>query len=308
MDFLDLVSSLAGVPISLAPSELQMAGIGLNQRVSLDAQEIRLDKALEQVLSPLHLEVLTEVGSQAVVVRRDAAKLREISYPLDDLVSSQTSAEDFAKWIQKLIEPNSWTGAGGSGKIATASNQLRVEQAQSVHYQILFFLERIRLAKQLPLRSKYPARLLAAKPLDMIVAERMAAPTTFTFSHETPLAEVVRYWQSELGLPIFVDWPTLGEHNIYPTSRVTCGIANQPWHTALDEVLTPLDLGWRPAPGGAIQITSQAVVHHEAVLDIYPAKLWQGKSNNEATVIHDPGNNLVYVRAPGAVQRAILDR
>ncbi len=306
-DFLALMSSLSGVPISVAPIELQMAGVSPGKRVSLEAQEIRLDEALAKVLEPLHLEATT-AGPQAVIVREDAARVRKIDYPIDDLIGDQTTAADYAKWIVNLIAPQSWTRAGGTGTIATTPTGLHIEQAQNIHYQVLFFLERIRLAKQMPLRSRYPARLLGAKPFYSLVEERVTAPTTFTFSHETPLAEVFRYWQSELGLPVFVDWPELAMLDLWPNSRITCRITNEPWHAALDAVLTPLELGWRAGPGGTIQITSQAVVNAESVLDVYPANSWQDKASDEAIIVHDPANELVYVRASAAVHRAILSR
>ena len=246
-DFLDLVASLAGVPISVAPAELQMAGIDPGQRVALEAHDVRLDDALAQVLKPLRLAASTPVGAQVLVARRDGERVRDINYPLEDLVGPGATAEDFAAWIEQLIAPESWGSEGG--KIVPTDTQLAIHQTQQIHYQILFFLERIRLARQLPLKSRYPARLLDAPPMAAAIADRLAAPTTFTFSHETPLAEVARYWQSELGLAVFVDWPALAEANLWPDSRITGAIANQPWRTALDEVLTPLGLACAPHRG-----------------------------------------------------------
>ena len=302
VDYLDLVASLSGVPISVAPIELQMAGLSPTKQISVDLQETSLREVLSHVLKPLHLEAIT-AGPHVVVVREDADRIRKIDYPINDLIGSQTSAEDFARWIEELIAPESWSRAGGSWTISTTPTKLQIEQAQEVHFQILFFLERIRLAKKIPLRSRYPAQLLGEEPLNIIVADRVDAPTTFTFSHETPLAEVFRYWQSELGLPLFVDWPALAKENLWPDSRITCRIANQSWSTALDAVLTPLGLSWRASPGGTIQVTSQDVVNNEPMLDIYPIQLWQGEANDETVVIHDSENDLVYVRASAAAHR-----
>lgn len=295
LEFLSLVSQVAGVPVSIAPQELQMAGISTRKTVSIDATNKTLTDALHEALAPLHLEA-KPLGPQVEIIRREAAKVRSIDYPIDDLIG-HGSAESFATWTEQLVEPNSWQSAGGEGKIAVSGSTLQIEQIQTVHYQILIFLERIRIAKGLPLRSKYPARLLSATPHFAAVADRMAAPTTFTFSQETPLAEVFRYWQGEMGMPVFVDWPALATVKLWPDSLITCAITNEPWQVALDKVLKPLDLAWRAAPGGAIQITSRARATTESVLDIYPAGTWDG-DRATATIVEDSVNGLTYVRAP----------
>jgi hypothetical protein len=296
-DFLMLASSLSAVPISVDPSELLMAGLSPGKTVSLDAAKIGLVDALQRVLEPLHLGA-TVVGSQVVIQRQDAELVRTVDYPIDDLIGDKTTVDNFAQWIEQLVAPDTWKSAGGRGTVTASAGLLRVEHSQAVHYQVLFLLERIRLAKGLPLRSRFPARLLSDKPLLAGIADRLTAPTTFTFSHETPLAEVFRYWQSEMGMPVFVDWPALATANLWPESRVTCTVANQPWQSALDAVLGPLGLAWRAAPGGAIQITTASVVSSEPQWEIFPAAPWPDNSTPEDTVIHDPQNHLIYVRAP----------
>jgi hypothetical protein len=295
LDFLAFASQLSGVPVSVGPEQLQMAGITPGRPVSVDVKEARLADVLETVLEPLHLEVTAE-GPQVVIVRQDTAKVRSVDYPVDDLLGDKLSAADVGKWIERLIAPETWQTAGGDGAITASNGSLKIEQTQAVQYQVLFLLERARLAKGLPLRSKYPARLLSSRPYAAGIADRLNAPATFTFSHNTPLAEVFHYWQGEAGLPIFVDWPALASVGLWPDSRVTCTSANEPWQAALDKILSPLDLAWRAAPGGAIQITSRARVETGPVVDIYPTGTWRGDAT-DAVVIEDPVNGLTYVRA-----------
>jgi hypothetical protein len=301
LDFLTLVSQLAGVPVSVGPEQLQMAGVTPGRPVSVELTAATLAEVLASVLKPLHLEATAE-GPQIVIMREETAKVRSVDYPVDDLLGENLAAADMGKWIETLIAPESWQAAGGDGTITAAGGSLKIEQMQAVQYQVLFFLERVRLAKELPLRSKYPARLLSGKPYGVGVGDRLNAPATFTFSHDTPLAEVFHYWQGEAGLPIFVDWPALASVGLWPDSRITCTSANEPWQTAFDKILSPLDLSWRAAPGGAIQISSRARVETEPVVDIYPAGQWHGDST-DAVVIDDPVNGLTYVRASAVAQR-----
>ena len=299
LDFFAFAGELAGVPISVAPEQLQMAGVTPGRPVAIDASDVSLADLLQTVLDPLHLEAVAD-GPHIVVVRQGNSRVRRVEYPIDDLLGSDVTAQGMGEWIQTLIAPESWQAAGGDATIVASSNSLSVEHTQGVQYQILFLLERVRLAKGLPLRSKYPARLLAPKPYHVGIADRLAAPATFTFSHNTPLAEVFRYWQGEAGLPVFVDWPALADVGRWPDSRVTCTITNEPWHVALDKILGPLNLAWRAAPGGGIQITSRAKAETEPVLEIFPAGAWRGDATN-AVVVDDPVNELTYVRAPASV-------
>lgn len=296
LNFITFMGQLSGVPVSVTPEQLMMAGTTPGKPVSLNITETTLADALKSVLEPLHLEVVTD-GPQIEIVRQDASKVRSVNYPIDDLLGSDTTAQQFADWIQTLVAPESWQKNGGDGQLTVSGDSLGIEQTQAVQYEVLFFLERIRLAKGLPLRSRYPKRLLSAKPYGVGIADRLNAPTTFTFSHDTPLAELFHHWQDEAGLPIFVDWPALATIKIWPDSLVTCRVANEPWHQALDTVLEPLGLGWRAAPGGAIQITSLARLQTEPLLDIYPAGTWHGDADH-ATVIDDRVNKLTYARAP----------
>jgi hypothetical protein len=298
LNFLALVSQLSGVPVSIAPEQLQMAGISAGRPVSVEASAKTLGEMLTEVLTPLHLEAQSD-EEQIVITRQHGNQVRSIDYPVDDLGISHT---ELAQWIEQLVAPESWKSVGGPGTITVEGDKLRIEQTQAVHYEVLIFLERIRLAKQKSLRSKYPERLLSARSYNATVAEQLAAPAIFTFSHETPLAEVFQYWQGEMGLPVFVDWPALATAKLWPESGVTCRIANEPWHAALDKVLEPLGLGWRAVAGGGIQITSREAIESRPMLDIYPGNEWQ-LSPEHAKVIHDRVNNLTYVRAPAAVHR-----
>ena len=293
-DFLFLISKLSGVPVSVSPEQLQMAAVAHNERVTFEAADISLFDALQRVLEPRRLEA-TLVGPQIVVVRQDADQVRTVDYPVNDLTGTQTTSEDFARWIPQLIAPQTWNTAGGKGTITETQGSLHIEQTQAVHYEVLFFLERIRLAKGLALRSRFPAVLLSDKPLEVVIADQLSAPTTFTFSQATPLAEVFCHWQGELGLPVFVNWSALVQENLWPESRMTCSVTNRPWSDSLDAVLGPLKLGWRAAPGGAIEITSRESLANNPRLDIYPTNQWRGDLASE-TVIQDSTNQLTYTR------------
>jgi hypothetical protein len=265
VDFLTLVSQLSGSPVSVGSEQLQMAGISPRERVSLDARDISLDEVLTQVLEPLRLKYVVD-GPQVIVVRKDADQVREIEYPIDDLVSDDTSAEQLADWVRQLVAPASWQESG----LEIVGDSLRIEQSQRVHYQVLIFLERLRLVRGLSTRSRYPVERLAPTPLHAAMATRLTAPALFTFSRETPLGEVFLHWQRELDLPLLIDWPSLAEVQLWPESTVICAVAARPWQEVLTDVLDPLGLNWRATTGGAIEISSAEQCQRDPQLELYP--------------------------------------
>ena len=266
-DYFALISRLSGLPISVAPEELQMAGITARKSVSLEASDLDLAEALKSVLNPLHLEYKAE-GPFVKVVRKGGDNLRKVTYPLDDL-DQVSSVDEIATWVEQLVAPAEWQAVGGAGTIQQDGNSIQVKQSQRVQYQVLIFLERLRLANKLPARSRFPIKRFGAAPADVVLASRLKAPTVFTFSHYTELQEIVQHWQAELGVPILVDWPALLEFDLWPQTRLACAIDDKPWHGALSEILEPLGLGWRAVAGGMIEITSAEKVLTEPRLEVY---------------------------------------
>lgn len=317
IDALQLVAQLSGQPVSVAPEHLLMAGITSQKKVSLEASDTSLAEVLEKILSPLRLEYETS-GPHVIVQRQEASKLREINYPVDDLLSDELSVEQLRGWIEQLVAPNTWQSAGGSGIIESGTESLRVTQPQQVQYQILILLERLRLARNLPPQSRYPVARLAGSPASMVLEDKLAASTTFTFTQLTTLDEIFAHWQTELGAPLLVDWPALAELNRRPATVIAYAIVEEPWHDALDKVLAPLGLGWRAATGGALEITSATKIQNELQLELFTVSqagqtliadlrsVANGSGANQAAaIVYDPQGKVVIASQPASALRAI---
>jgi len=318
--FLEMISRLANVPVSIGPEQLLMAGAVANTAVSLDAQEVRLDEALQSALQPLKLKAVP-LGPHVVLVREGSDKVREIDYPIDDLVSEEFPLETLADWVVRLVAPTSWQQAGGAGTLDASPNSLHVKQSQHIHYQVLFFLERLRLARELAPRSKFPTERLAGPGQQVTLAEKLGGPTTFTFSHYTPLREIFSHWQQELDVAVLVDWPALNELGLWPQSEFACSANNQPWQQAFDELLEPMGLGWRTVTPQALEITTAEKAADELQLKLYrlqPAAREKGSelvasaqsqlpqhSTDGTAVEYDSIGNVLIVLQPATAQRRI---
>jgi hypothetical protein len=319
---LDLSVQMSGLPISVAPAELRMAGISAATPVSVDATDATIEDLLSAALKPLRLKpVFTE--DQLVLKRIAEDKRRTVDYAVDDLGEDPAEVEQLAAWIQQLVAPNHWQSSGGDATLAIEDRQLKVTALESVQYEVLLMLERYRLTRDLPMRSKYPKSLLAAGDAYTALAERVSGPVTFTFSDYTPLREIFRYWQEELQIAVLVDWPALVDERLSPQTRIACSATDKPWADAMDAVLHPLGLGWRAADRRTIELTSAVKASVEPQLELYrlgaeaaltpeqlDAKLSElgaaadGAASGNSSV-YDAQHRVLLVRYPAAVQRLL---
>ncbi|MCH2115829.1 MAG: hypothetical protein MK171_13085 [Pirellulales bacterium] len=318
-DFFRLVSQLSGVPVSVASEQLLMAGITLRKPVSLDGIDISLDMTLHRVLEPLQLKHVAQNG-QVIVWHRNSAKIKELDYPIEDLVDSTTSADRLSEWARTLIAPASWKSEGGSGSLEIRQDSLHVVQAQQIHYRLLVFLDQLRLARKIPLKSGFPVQQLVGASARKMTDAKLSATVTFTFSRYTSLDEVFAHWQRELGLPLAIDWPALADQKLWPETRIACAIVNAPWRAALDQVLPPLGLRWRVVAGGMVEITSAEKYDHQLQLAVLPLQtLFRDRpetlmkelqatvgTQKGATMVYDASGNALLALQSAAAQRRIL--
>ena len=321
---LDLSVQLSGVPVSVSSDQLRLAAVSAGQPVRADVKNGTIEEILTVALKPLRLQPVV-VNDQIVLVRGGNNPRRTVTYAVDDLARDPDAMEQLVATIQQLVAPESWQAAGGAGTIAIDGEQLKIETGEAIQYEVLLLLERSRAALGLSPRSKYPAALVGAQAAPVALAQRLSAPATFTFSQYTPLREIFRHWQEEMQVAVLVDWPTLTDLRLWPNTRIACSSAEKPWDAALDEVLTPLGLAWRPIDKRTIEITTLEKAAADPLVEIYrlnsqaitgiddlAGKLQQVAADGDgphdspsARIVFDAEHHLLLVRDGAAAQRRI---
>jgi len=253
--FVDTLSDLAGAPITLDPVTLELNGLSPRTPISVDASDATLESILSDTFVKQRLELAEDDGRIAAVLA-NAAEVRAVDFEVRDLVRDGNAAP-IAKLIQQFVAPYAWRSAGGKGTIEVQGTNLHITNSLVVRREALIFCERLRLARSLPLKSKFPAALLTVDAPYHKLAATLTKPTTFTFLAWAPLGDVLRQWQEMCGVTILVDWPALREAELTPSTPVACSTINRPWTEALDGILEPLGLGWWASDAHTIQITSR---------------------------------------------------
>ncbi|WP_428305298.1 hypothetical protein [Lacipirellula sp.] len=265
---LDLSVQMSGIPISVAPEQLQLAAVSAGQPATAAVEDATILDFLTAALKPLRLQPVV-VNDQIVLIRGGNNPRRDVTYAVDDLAGDEPAIARLAENIQKLVAPDTWQAAGGTGTLAIDGKQLKVSAGEAVQYDVLLLLERSRAALEKPHRSKYPAALIGGVAPAVALQERLGAPATFTFSQYTPLREIFRHWQEEMQVAVLVDWPALADVRLWPNTRIACSSSGTPWEPALDKVLEPLGLAWRPVDKRTIEITSLDKAAAEPMIAVY---------------------------------------
>ncbi len=265
------LGSLVGVPITIDPAALRGVALTASEPVSL----VQEDTTALQIASAIAKKVRLTVEEQAgglVLVKAEADRLREIEYRIDDLqASGSDESRDMAALIQAFVEPGSWSD-DRQVRITTGTGSLAIQHRAAVHYEILLFCERLRKARGLSTRSRYPSELIFIEPRLARLSDRLSRRTTFTFVDWTPLAQVFEYWQETSGVTTLIDWRALADQGARPQATMAGSVNNLSWSEALDVSLHPLNLDWTPVDGETIQITTRQRARDAVWVEFYMAR------------------------------------
>jgi hypothetical protein len=255
--FVAVVSDMAGVSITLNHAAFDLAGVSPRTPVTVHASDVTIEQLLQTALAKHRLEPVDR-GNQLSIALANCRERSTKTHDVADLLNSGASdARLVAETIEKFVTPASWREKGGAGTIDVEGKKLRIEQTKAVHHEIVVFCERLRLARGLRQRTRYPANRLSIDPPYREIDAKLSHATTFTFVPWTRLADLVRHWEEMAGLTILVDWGALAELELTPATPISCSAINRPWGEVLQEILEPLGLAWWAVDGETIQITTQ---------------------------------------------------
>jgi hypothetical protein len=254
---------------------LERLGIEPATTVTVRATETTSGDVLQQALATLRLAHRV-VGDQVVVSAGSGDdQQRSVKYRVDDLLgdgllgNGVSAAVELASQIQRLVVPESWTAPDGRGTVEVDGGTLIVQQIAAVHYEILSFFERLRLARSLALRSKNPRDRFPLASRRALAADRLNRPVTFTFDQPERLRTVADYLEETTGTLILIDWEILRAADFSPATLISCAVDQQPLGEALTAVLAPLELGWLAENADTLRIVSRAEASQRAEVAFY---------------------------------------
>lgn len=323
-DFLNLISDLSTVPITLDCNALLEMGQTPAAPVTLQVNDTTVAEVLKSALEPLRLGYQIHNG-QLIVGYPPQENLRQVRYAVADLTGDDTKAlGDMAALVRRFIEPDSWQQAGGKASLVAGSGTLVVDQSESAHAQILVFCEKLRVARGLPLKSRIdPARFVLNTREDK-AHELLNRQLSANFLAPQPLAGVTKWLHQNTSANFVIDHAALADDGTSAESECSAAVVKKPLDTLLDNITTSAELAWRVVDEKTIEITTRPAAAMKMDVEFYPAgdlaadataskrlisqiqskldpQLW-GDTPDKATIQYDAPSKALIVRAPQRLQ------
>lgn len=272
MDFLQIVSDMSTIPITIDPDGLRRAGKSPMSRISVKQSDTTVAQLLSGALTAHRLTY--EVGDgQMIVTKRPKAKgdIRRMRFPIADLVGKdQRQRTKLANLIRSMVTPDSWQQAGGSARIEQVNGDFVIEHTESARYKILFLCEKLRVARGDSPISQLDPSLFTLDTRSTRAIAALKSAVRLNFFRSTRLVEILNHLRTETGAIFLVDWTSLAEIGWSPDAKTTFTAADIPLADALDSLLSPLGLAYRIVDETTFQVVSEHTLNARYDVEFYP--------------------------------------
>ena len=275
IDFLRLMSDFSTIPITLDPVAMEQLKLTANREVSVVIGKTTVGEVLEKVVSRLNLVVEQGEGEITITHNRNpAGSLRQAKYSVSDLVGTDPQQlSQLRQLIATHIVPGTWQATGGKGEIEEIPGALLIRQVEPAHHEIVLFIEKLRLARGLALRSSYDPLLfnsqLRAKSLD----PKLQQTVSLNYFEPTRLTTVVARLEKLGSLRILLDWNALLAEGWSPDTEVTLSVADATLGEALEQLTTDHSWAIRVIDSETLQLTTPTALAQRRTIEFYPVGL-----------------------------------
>lgn len=269
----DLLAQMSTIPVTYDLDALEMLNVGLFAPVKARAAGATMGDVFNAVLSSKGLVFVAEDGQLLVTCpAKMRIELRQVRYTVSDLIGPGDTAAALAELVRRMVVPESWRQLGGQGTVEATGDALTVTQTDLVHYQVLSFCERLRVARGLPLRSRLAPEKFSLITHTAMARGRLDRQVTAGFHEAVPLVRILTDLEGLTGTTIVVNWRALAEEGLSPQVESTLKVHQQPLAKSLTQLLQPLGLAYRAVDADTLEVTSRKAVSSRLELEFYPVR------------------------------------
>jgi hypothetical protein len=275
---LQSIADLAGTPISLDADALYVRGVSVDRLVTVTAQATTAAAVLEQSLAPLGLVTRTQQG-QLLVTASPAPAARKARYAVDDLVrSGDPPIAELIGMLHSLLNPHGDQQDAARLQLDADDGAIFLAGDERDHDRMIEICEKLRVARGRPLRSRYSADARDARfdPRRFELTSRRAKAqellerlVTAGIGQPAPLREIVAYLARQTGAVVLIDGPALAAAGMSIETEARLRAADAALDAALEELLEPLGLTFRPVAPGVLEITTPEAAALRECIEFY---------------------------------------
>ena len=238
----DLLAAISTTPITLDADAMLQLGVTPGDPISLRLDSTTVGDALQAAAAEHGLAAIVDGGQVIVTSPADYREtLRKVRYTVADLTGEdKASVAELAALVRLLVAPESWQSGGGRGTIEPDQGALVVMQTGDVHQQVLVFCEKLRNARQKPLRSHVnPEQFTLITRLNQ-ARKMLDRPVTANYHQPATLAKILAFLAEAAGIDILVDHAALATAETSDRVETTLTVEKQGLGAALTTLLRPL--------------------------------------------------------------------
>ncbi|MFT4560021.1 MAG: hypothetical protein ACI92S_005418 [Planctomycetaceae bacterium] len=233
-DVLEYLSRTQEFPILLDTVAVEEAGLLVDEPINIVTGPIRVDQALDLMLSEFELTWYVEKGILHVTtIEVSNEKFLNRSYDLAPFRAAGIAPGTLLEIVMQATDAY-WEEIDGSGgRVSIVGDVMTIRQTYQEHRRIPRLLGTI-ANPNLPDQGIYHAEKLAC-------LQAMQKPVTANFK-DTPLTDVVEYLVRAIDLPIFLDVVAIEEAGLTTDEPINLVISDQPLETVLQLMLSDFEL------------------------------------------------------------------
>ncbi len=272
--FCHLMEQMSGLPVTIRGDCLVMARVGPLDAMAIAVKKSSLGAAFASGLRPLHLGYRQEgphvIIDHLAVLRGRPARLR---LPVADLTSKGWTDQELERTVRNAVSPSRWRATEGPrATLHVAGGVLETHVEPAIQFQVLEFVERLRLAHGIPTRTAYGAHLESMPRRDLLAQANLSRLMVSRTGHGVPMAEWLADLEEQANMALLVDWQALASQEISRQSTLRFNQGPLPLGQLLPAVLDPLGLAYEVLADDFLRITTKQQQDQTYHVGIYPLR------------------------------------
>ncbi len=192
-------------------------------------------------------------------------------YQIGDITAgSAASMEALIKVVKAYIAPNTWSDAGGAGRINSQPTALSVTQTDRVHEELADFLDRLRMARKQPPLIHPEATVESLNLLQNRASGILNKKVNLSADAPTGLNSILALLSRTAGVPIVLDESSLKREGKSPSFPLKPQLEDVTLAKALTKILEEPGLTYFADSPYSLIVTTQSGRQMFSNVEFYP--------------------------------------